>query len=391
MKIFPSRGNPEIFWQTLSDAGLVQGEMPVDSAKAHGDGSPWFVKVMLGVAAWLSSCLFLFFIAFFMGREFENEWVRAILGTIACTLAVVCFRKCPSSAFVDQILFILALLGQVLLVSVIWFGGSSWTESYVPCLLTALFGVAVLVAIPYLPNRFLSASVALTSLYFAVLFWVISFSYTGMPFKVAELLALLFMSLCLALLAVVLRYQWRLPRLWPVVALVLSLVPFFIAGMQDITGIRNSMLLGGMGGSMWTVMGASSSNGFEVFGRVSLVVAWLGIVYALLRRGTAKPLSLTNSGAWLFAILLAAGTWPVPMALFALTVYILGFSQRDKLLEGIGVVQLLWSVGYYYYSLEDILLFKSLMLTALGAVLLLLYAFSRYLLPKTGCNEGEKG
>jgi uncharacterized membrane protein len=110
----------------------------------------------------------------------------------------------------------------------------------------------------------------------------------------------------------------------------------------------------------------------------------------LLRQVTSKPFAPENAGAWLLAILLAAGTWPAPLALFALAVFFLGFSQQDKLLEGIGVAQLLWSVGHYYYAMQDTLLFKSLSLSVLGAVLLLLYAASRHFRADTQ-NRARRG
>jgi uncharacterized membrane protein len=119
----------------------------------------------------------------------------------------------------------------------------------------------------------------------------------------------------------------------------------------------------------------------------SLIAAWLGVIYALLQRVTRKPFAPENAIVWLLAICLAAGTWPMQTALFALAVFFLGFSQRDKVLEGIGIVQLLWTIGFYYYSLQATLLFKSLVLAALGAALLLLYAASRYVLPRTAQGE----
>jgi len=362
MKIFRQRETPEVFWQTLADAGLVQGAMPSGTASANNEGSPWFVKVMLGAVAWLSACFFLGFIGAFMGRLLESEWVRAILGVIACVVAASYFFKAKSSAFVDQLLFILALVGQGLVLSAIW----AWLGEHEPSPTfwwwTALFGVVVLVAIPYLPNRFLSAALVLFSLYFAGF----------------QSFIMLFIVLCLAALAMVLHYQWKKPRLWPAVALALALVPFFVVEARDTFFFV----------SMRTARVGHLGSWYFYLVRFGLIVVWLGIVFSLLKRVTAKPFAFENVGVWLLALLLAAGTWTVPMALFALTVFFLGFSQRDKLLEGIGVAQLLWAVGYYYYALQNTLLLKSLTLAALGAALLLLYAVSRYLLPRF-C-EGEK-
>jgi hypothetical protein len=358
MKFFPPRDTPENFWQTLTGAGLVQGDMFADPARARGGiDSPWFVKAMLGIAAWFSSLLFLIAVASFMGSWFDHASTRAILGVIACLLATVYFRKRASSVFWDQIFFILALLGQMLIVSEI---PGRFFNTASPWLLAAAVEAFVLIAIPYSPNRFLSALAALVCLHYAMFFW----SLSG-----------LFVPACLAALAVALHYQWKMPRLLPMVALALGLAPLLSAGSAK---------------PWWRMMGNDSLviTLPAWLWQAGLIAAWLGVIYALLQRVTAKPFSPENAGIWLLACLLAAGTWPVPLALFALAVLCLGFSQRDKFLEGIGVIQLLWAVGYYYYALETTLLLKSLTLSALGGVLLLLYAASRHLLPATA--RGEK-
>ncbi|MDR2209007.1 MAG: DUF4401 domain-containing protein [Azoarcus sp.] len=357
MKLFSTRNTPENLWRALADAGLVRGAMTVDPVKAHSGDLPSFAKVMLGVAAWISSLLFLAAVGFLLGDLFEDEWVRAILGIIICTSAALYFHKTPPSMFADQIFFILALLGNVLVLSVIAYENIG--HSSLPWLLAALIEGGVFVAIPYQPNRFLSASLALVFLYFAG-------SIGG--------IAGLFMPLCLALLAIALHFQWRAPQIWPVVAFALSLVPFFAEAWSSIAYESREL---------------STELPFWLL-RICLIGVWLGVVYTMLQRVTGKPLLPQNTSVWLIALLLAAGTWPVPMALFALTVFFLGFSQRDKLLEGIGIVQLLWAVGYYYYALQDTLLFKSLMLSALGAVLLLLYTISHYIFQKKGHDRGEE-
>ncbi|MDR2709915.1 MAG: DUF4401 domain-containing protein [Burkholderiales bacterium] len=364
MKFFSFSETAETLWQTLSVAGLVQNDMPDNPTKACSSDLPWFVKAMVGTGAWISSLFFLLFVALFMGNLFNSEVARATFGVIACALAAFCFRKNIASVFLEQLFFVLALLGNALVLSVIFsFSGSDVTYNSTALLLAALFEALILAAIPYQPNRLLSALGILLSLRGAVFFWGV---------------AGLFMPLCLAMLAIALHIQWRRPRLWPMVALALCLAPFLEVEPRRYGGMPCNNLLDFLREiPLW-------------WWQMALIAAWLGVVYALLKRVTVKPLSLKNIGVWLLAFILAAGTWPAPLALFALAVLLLGFSQRDKLIEGIGVLQLLWSVGYYYYALQDTLLFKSLTLSALGAALLLLYAISHFLLPETGHNEGEK-
>lgn len=367
MKIFPASGTPEPLWHTLATAGLVKGEMPAEPFdEAHGDDTPWFVKTMLGAGAWLSSLLLLVFVGMFLGPLFKDEWTRAILGLIVCAVAAGGFLRGVLPVFTSQIFFVLALLGQALVLSAV-FGWFDWASG--AWLLTALFEAAILVAIRYRPSRFLCTVGVLGSLHNAALFWGLS----GF-----------FVPACLALLVWGINRQWRAPKLWPMVVLALCIVPFFVTATQ---GFLLSM-------HMWSRTGG---NDFEFLGRfpfwiwrAAMIAVWLGLVYALLKRVTSEPFAPKNAGAWLLAALLAAGTWPVPLALFALGVFALGFSQRDKLLEGLGVAQLLWSVGHYYYAMQDTLLFKSLSLSALGAALLMLYAGCRFFLP-AAANDAEDG
>jgi len=364
MKFPTHQETPEALWQTLSDARLVQGDRPADPAKADGGDLPWFAKAMLGVAAWFSSLLFLGFIAMFFGRDFENPGVRAVLGLIVCAAAGFYFYRGRSSVFVDQVFFIFALLGQVLLSSSVFLSSSYW-NSVLPWLLIVLFEIIALAAIPYQPSRFVSALAALLALSNAC---YLSVNFAG-----------LFLPLSLAALVAVFHVQWRAPRLWPVVALALSIAPLVVS----VTGY-----FFGPGIFSRRITDPDLINVPFWLWKAVLIAVWLGVAGLLMKRVTGAVFSLGNIGVWLLALLLAAGTWPVPAALFALAVFFLGFSQRDKLLEGIGIIQLLWLVGRYYYALEDTLLFKSLTLSALGAALLLLYAASRYLLPQAG--HGEK-
>ena len=392
MKLFQPRDTPAVFWQRLARTGLAQGEMPASPANADGDDSPWYVKVMLYLAAWVSAVLLLIFVFSVGGAALlKSGWTRAILGMAVCAGVAFYFRSrtMDRSTFGEQIVFILGLVGQGLVLTVLWFDRGMFSSFNVWwLLLDALFGVVVFVAIPYSVNRFLSAAFVLGVFYQMLMLWSIpllrlkSWADPAFVTHMANLNGL-FTALCLAALAVVLRYQWRLPRVWPMVALALSLVPFYYSQMGFTFAVFR-MMAGSRGAS-------AAGMGSVSLGQASLLLVWLGIVYALLKQVTGKPWARENIGIWLLALVFAAGAWPVPMALAALAVYFLGFSQRDRLLQGIGIAELLWSVSYYYYSQNHTLLFKSQTLLALGVVLLLFYAVSRYLYPeKTKTRQGRE-
>jgi hypothetical protein len=345
---------------------------------------------MLYLAAWVSAVFLLIFVFWVGGAALlKSGWTRAILGMAVCAGVAFYFRSrtMDRSTFGEQVVFILGLVGQGLVLTALGMFSSSnvwWL------LLDALFGVVVFVAIPYSVNRFLSAAFVLGVFYQMLMLWSIlpllrlkSGAYPAFVTHMENLNGV-FTALCLAALAVVLRYQWRLPRVWPVVALALSLVPFYYSQTLGFTFAMFRMMAGSRGAS-------AAGMGSVSLGQAGLLLVWLGIVYALLKQVTGKPWARENIGIWLLALVFAAGAWPVPMALFALAVYFLGFSQRDRLLQGIGIAELLWSVSYYYYSQNHTLLFKSQTLLALGVVLLLFYAASRYLYPeKTKTRQGRE-
>jgi hypothetical protein len=345
---------PATLWQTLTHAGLVQGEMPGHPAEDADDETPVYVKAMLGVAAWISSLFLMVFVLVLFELEGRNNATpRIALGVIACAAAAFYFRKARSSVFVEQIFFVLALAGQALV-------GFGLLETYRVdrgnFLAMALFEAVVVLAIAYRPNRFLSALAALVFLH-----------YAASPFWSNFLL-----PLYLAALALALHYQWRAPKQLSMVALALSLTPFW-ADMNT--------------GFLWRTIYVVEPDVPLWVWHAGLIAVWLGVVYALLQKTMSRPWASENAGIWLLALVLAAGTWLTPMALFALAVFFLGFAQRDKVLEGIGLIELLWVIGHYYYSLVDTLLFKSLTLAGLGAGLLLLYAASRYVWPAAGREE----
>ncbi|MCL2013336.1 MAG: DUF4401 domain-containing protein [Cystobacterineae bacterium] len=342
MTFFSSQGSPEASWKTLLEAGLVQGEMPADPTKARSKNLPWFVSAMLGVGAWLSTLCLGLVVGLLLATL---TWATLTLGMGLCALATFAFRKKPSSAWVEQLLFVGAIWGQLLVLHSL-LDGMLLSNGMLPSLLVVLFEVAMGLAIPYFPQRLLSGVLALVFLY-----------------KVAFFLGIggLFLPLCLAWLAVGLHKRWRAPRFWPMATLALSLAPL----VSEPLWLHSKVLNAPNVCPLWLP-------------QLLFAAVWLGVIYALLKQLSPKPFSFENVGIWLLALLLAAGAWFLPFlpwVLFSLAVFLLGFSHRDKPLIGISLTHLLWVIGYY--APQNTLLFNSLLFFALGALLLLLYALRR--------------
>jgi hypothetical protein len=81
-------------WADLLKAGLVQGASPELNVR-----SPWFVRVMLGVAGWFGALFLLFFVGLAMSFIFKNAGAALLLGAGACAVAAMLFRKFPEHDF----------------------------------------------------------------------------------------------------------------------------------------------------------------------------------------------------------------------------------------------------------------------------------------------------
>jgi hypothetical protein len=90
--------NTAELWGRLRQAGLVQGELS-ETESAH---SPWFVRVMLGVAGWFGALFLLLFVG--LGLEFiiKSSSASLVAGAVACAGAGVLFRKFPENDFAGQ-------------------------------------------------------------------------------------------------------------------------------------------------------------------------------------------------------------------------------------------------------------------------------------------------
>ena len=99
-------------WARLRQAGLVQGEVP----EPDGTRSPWFVRVMLGVAGWFGALFLLLFVGFGMSFVFKDSGVALVMGALACGVSAWLFHKLPESDFAGQFALAVSMAGQALMI-----------------------------------------------------------------------------------------------------------------------------------------------------------------------------------------------------------------------------------------------------------------------------------
>src|SRR5688500_15718254 len=98
-------------WDRLVAAGVVAGEPP-----SNLDEMPWFISMMLGIAAWFSSWFLMVFIGAMVSDAFDNAAGLLVAGLICCGVAIFLLRGARPNAFRGHFAVPFGLVGQGLVV-----------------------------------------------------------------------------------------------------------------------------------------------------------------------------------------------------------------------------------------------------------------------------------
>ena len=326
--------------------GLAQTPAPVDET-----GSPWYLRLFVGLSAWIAAILFIVFLG--MAEIIDPEDSGLLLGLAFCALAAGLAWWKPRSDFLGQLALALSLAGQILFV----IGLASQSSS----LARALFGDP----------------------------WEWELTLTAIGLIILELVLLLVYRTRLhRLISALVIYGALLAILfeWDALTWVHGYLFLLAAGFVALQVFDLRLLAGGMGELAQPVTYATALfllgllllplfDEGDLDWRITALL--LGLV--LLALGWRVLLSLgwgLRSGAGLFllagCVLLCIPALRMPGILAALIVLLGGFWRGNRLLVGLAAVFLVFYVGAYYYSLEWTLLVKSLALMGAGVLLLAL-------------------
>jgi len=146
-------------WNTLQQAGLTTST----EAPQTGVETPWFVRLLQGVAGWMAALLILAFIGVSFWSLFREEYARVaiVLAVIAHAVAWPLLSK-HSNEFLDQLGLAISLCGQFLMAFglLAWFSyGGTWGF-----MILGLYQLLLVYVMPNAVHRFLSAFFAVISL-----------------------------------------------------------------------------------------------------------------------------------------------------------------------------------------------------------------------------------
>lgn len=310
---------------------------PELSGRDDAESSPWYVKALAGIAAWIA--------AFFLGAFFGvagliDSWESMVIwGAVLAVVAVGLRRWLRQSIFWGQLAFAFSLAGQGLLIA-----GVTWqTESVITSALFAA-GLAVLMFLLY-PD---TLHRLLTLLLFVVAMLALIYEQNQ-----PDLIHLVTLALAVGSVAVwqgelhLIASRWHPFRAPLAYGLPIALFGICIFSLVDLFGVIH----------WWWTAGA-------------LALLLLYVAYQVLRDldwSLLSPVGLWAVGAVLLLLIPAYST---PGILAAMIMLVLGYWRGNTLLMGLSTLFLLFFVSAYYYNLDITLLNKSYILMGTGVILL---------------------
>lgn len=349
-------------WQQLQGGGLVAGDLP----SPENDESPWYVRVMLGVAGWIGSLFLLGFVGAVFAFVMENAIAALVVGVLVSGGAYAIFKARQDSDFFTQFGLAVALAGQMMLIYGI-FELFDYDESLVYGLIFIVEAILTLI-MPNFIYRVLGSLAAAISLTFALHSAGIYGLATGV---IAAGFALVWMQ----------EARWvRFNEICRPVGygLALSLL-YYKAGIfwgRWIWWSRSA-------GPNWI------SQNAPWLGKALILMALLVVVLIILRRMQIALTSRSVMAALTATALAMVASFLAPGQGQALLIVIIGFAVCNRVLIGIGLLACGGFLSNYYYLMDSSLLTKSMILVGFGVALLIGRLLVKLWLPSSAGGHAD--
>lgn len=308
--------------------------------------SPWYVKLLVGISAWLAALFLGFF--FSLTGLVDSSTSMVVVGLILCAVSAGVKHLVGNSIFWSQLAFAFSLAGQGLSIA----GIADWTDNTTQtALLAALLEGVLFVFYPDLLHRLISVLAVIAA---AVV--VLYDQHLGNGIHALTMLTALGAVALWQAEVHILGQRWgnfHAPLIYG-----LPIALFAICGLAQV-GLFPS--------TYWWISAVG----------LALVLLYLG--YQILSDLAIPPQSAV--GLWFVAslVLVMIPAWQTPGIVAALIVLLVAYWRGNTLLLGLAMLFLLLFLGAYYYNLDITLLNKSYILMGTGVVLLALRSvFTRY-------------
>ncbi|HHB93057.1 MAG TPA: DUF4401 domain-containing protein [Thioploca sp.] len=314
--------------------------------------NPWFITAMVGVSAWLSVILFLFFI--FLSNIINDANSAIIVGLILLSVTIFLHYSQKDQLFVEQLSLALNLTGQILFI-----GGIGATDGNIIAAALVTWFLEIFIIFFYKNNilRFLAVLIA-------------------------------------TLAALVLLYEFRLYQGIHIVIILLA------AGASWYWLAESDHLTDKIMASLYQPLGYGFVIGLQIVLLLSVMpdipsipnITWwystIGLIIILIMLeiylldgydiSMSAPQSYAIFGS---TILVGLLLFQSPGIIASIIILALGFQRGNKILMGLAIIFLTLFIIEFYYNLDITLLMKSVSLITTGIALLSLRFVFKYIFP----------
>lgn len=334
----------QAIWQQLQEKNLISDQYQAEEKL----NAPWFVKLLLAFSGWLAS-LFIFGFLMITLHDLNDSSIACLI--VGCGLIFIAYRLLRDNPpdFLEHLMLAFSLAGQILIAWVL-FENELFNSQQLAWIALLIIQSLLCFIMPHYVHRVCSA-------FFASVAFVISFHFLHL--SVFSSAILLFLVILLVL------NEWRVIK-WQATfeaisyGVILLLIP-----------LNASYALGY---PLSYFLHETSQTQFETryFDEILLIIAMLYLVFTLIQRSThhfslkSRIVILTVTVCFCLLSMQASGIT------IGLALLILGFSNSNKILQGLGISALLYYITSYYYLLDLTLLQKSASLLMIGLFILTL-------------------
>lgn len=346
--------------QGLIDAQNVNHEL-LSSAQSEAR-SPWFISLFFGMSGILASLFFIGFLTLLLDNTglLDSTLAVFIIGGILSVIGGFLFynARIRHSAFWNSLAFAITLAGQGYIAYALL---ASEIAEPLNIMLLLLVQLLMTVAIPNFIYRLLSATLALSCLFYLLNYYHLSEISLGLLALITSVTHLQRYRL-----AAFIPHKWRMNALEIISAIsyasayvLLSVSVYFIAAEYG-----NSF------DSLDSYGEAFSYNYYLAQGLLTL--ASLYAAYFILKRYRIKLLSAAGLLISAAIVLLGIMSIYVSGLLATSLIIIIATANSQRVLLGLGIIALVGYIFWYYYQLDTSLLVKSASMLVIGIALLLL-------------------
>lgn len=356
--------------QGLIDAQNVNHEL-LSSAQSEAR-SPWFISLFFGMSGILASLFFIGFLTLLLDNTglLDSTLAVFIIGGILSVIGGFLFynARIRHSPFWNSLAFAITLAGQGYIAYALL---ASEIAEPLNIMLLLLVQLLMTVAIPNFIYRLLSATLALSCLFYLLNYYHLSEISLGLLALITSVTHLQRYTL-----AAFIPTKWRMNALEIMSAIgyasayvLLSVSVYFIAAEYG-NSFANFNSLDSYGE-------AFSYNYYLAQGLLTL--ASLYAAYLILKRYQVKLQS--TAGLLISAAIVLLGIMSIYVSGLLATslIIIIATANSQRVLLGLGVIASVGYIFWYYYQLDTSLLVKSASMLVIGIALLLL----RWLLIKS--------